>query len=295
MTDRILDFSDEPARLSVRNAQLVISQEGRDDRTVPVSEVGVLVVSHPQVTYTQAVLAGIVGEGGAFVACDERRLPVGMLLPLDAHYIQAERFSAQAAVSLPTKKRLWSEVVTAKVRAQGALLEKTNGDDKGLAALAGRVRSGDPSNIEAQASRRYWPALFGEDFRREREAEDQNRFLNYGYAIMRAIVARAICSAGLHPSLGLHHHNRYNSFCLADDLMEPLRPMVDRAVWELVKARGASAPLDREAKAALIGAVTGKVNVEWESRSVFDAAARMASSLAAVIEGARKHLVIPEP
>jgi CRISPR-associated protein Cas1 len=295
MTDRILDLSELAARLSVRDGLLVVAREGQDPLTIPLADVGVLLVSHPQVSYTHAVLAGLVAQGGAFVTCDERHLPVGMLLPVDAHYVQTERFALQARASLPTRKRLWRQVVRAKVRAQGNLLAELHGDDLGLLALAQETRSGDSSNVEAQASRRYWPALFADAaWRRNREAEDQNRFLNYGYAVLRAIVARAVCAAGLHPSLGLHHHNRYNSFCLADDLMEPLRPIVDRAVYHLVKAEGPDVPLGPRTKAALLQAVTARLQIQGHQRSVFDVAYIMASSLVAVLEKREKRLILPE-
>jgi len=295
MTDRILEISEEAARLSVRTGLLVIACPDRDEVTVPMADIGVIVVSHPRVTYTQAVLAELVARGGAFVACDQRHLPVGMLLPLDAHYVQTERFAVQAQAPLPMRKRLWRQIVRAKVRAQGALLASLYGNDHGLSALAAGVRSGDAANVEAYASRRYWPALFADPkFRRDREAEDQNRLLNYGYAILRAIVARAIAAAGLHPSLGLHHHNRYNSFCLADDLMEPFRPLVDKAVCELVREAGPAVALDRAAKTALLQAVTGRITVDGESRTTFDAASIAASSLVAVLEKRSKGLVLPE-
>jgi CRISPR-associated protein Cas1 len=295
MTDRILEISDEPARLAVRNSLLVIRRASGEEVTMPLADLAVLVVSHPQVSYTQAVLAELVAQGGAFVACNPQHLPVGMLLPLDAHYVQTERFAVQVRASLPLRKRLWREIVRAKVRAQGLLLSAIHGNDTGLIALATQVRSGDPSNIEAQASRRYWPALFADPaFRRNRDAQDQNRLLNYGYAILRAIVARAIAAAGLHPSLGLHHHNRYNSFCLADDLMEPFRPKVDGAVWGIVVKSGPAATLDRATKAALLQAITGRVTVLGESRTVFDAASIDASSLVAVLEKRAKRLILPE-
>jgi len=295
MTDRILEISDHPAYLSVRNGLLVIAQDGREDQTVPLADLAVVVVSHPQVKYTHAVLAGLTAAGASFVTCDVRHLPVGMLLPIDAHYVQTERFALQAQAPLPMRKRLWQEIVRAKVRAQGRLLAALHGNDQGLLALAGDVKSGDTANVEAQASRRYWPALFADPaFRRDREAEDQNRLLNYGYAILRAIVSRAICAAGLHPSLGLHHHNRYNPFCLADDLMEPLRPVVDKAVCDLTCAAGAALEMDRRTKTALLEAVTGRVRVQGESRTLFDAASMAASSLVAVLHKEAKHLILPE-
>jgi len=296
MIDRVIDISDEPARLSVRCEQLVVSRDGEDQATLPLADVAVLVVSHPRVSYTQAVLASLVANGGAFVVCDSRHLPVGMLLPLDAHYVQTERFALQAAASVPTRKRLWQQLVRAKIKAQASLLTKLHGDDCGIAALIPQVRSGDPTNVEARASRRYWPALFADkSFRRNRHRDDQNRFLNYGYAILRATVARALCAAGLHPSLGLHHHNRYNSFCLADDVMEPFRPIVDEAVVELVAERGAEAPMDRDARTALLEAIVRRRELQRESRTLFDVLSRVSGSLVEVLEGTRKHLILPEP
>ena len=148
-----------------------------------------------------------------------------MLLPLVGHHLQARRFVAQAAASVPTKKRLWRQIVRAKIELQAHTLETLHGDSAGVRPLMRLVRSGDPENVEARAARAYWPLLFADDdFRRDHERGDQNRLLNYGYTVLRAIVARAICAAGLHPALGLHHHNQYSAFCLADDLMEPFRP-----------------------------------------------------------------------
>jgi CRISPR-associated protein Cas1 len=218
-----------------------------------------------------------------------------MVLPLDAHSTQAERFDQQAQAPEPLRKRLWQQIVKVKVYAQARLLDELYGNDQGLATLAAKVRSGDTDNIEAQASRRYWLALFDDrDFKRNRDAEDQNRQLNYGYGVLRAIVARAICGAGLHPSLGLHHHNRYDAFRLADDLMEPLRPRVDRAVVAWVKEHGKEAPLDKESKRALVSALTERLTLDNESRTLFDVSARMASSLADALAGERKDLLLPE-
>ncbi len=172
---------------------------------------------------------------------------------------------------------------------------KLRGSDFGLAALAARVHSGDPSNVEARAARRYWPRVFADlDFRRHRENEDQNILLNYGYAVLRAIVARAICAAGLHPSLGIHHHNRYNAFCLADDLMEPYRPVVDRAVAEYMSTHDEPYKLEAAAKQNIIGDLTSRYDVNDQQRTLFDTAARMASSLADVFMGNADQLELPE-
>lgn len=296
MTDRVIDLAETPARISVCLDQLVIDPADGPSVSVPLEDLAVLVVSHSQVSYTQAVLCGLVKVGAAFVVCDPRHLPVGMLLPIDAHYVQAERFALQARASLPLRKRLWQQIVRAKVAAQARLLACLYGDDCGLSALAPRVRSGDPDNIEAQASRRYWRALFADSaFRRRREGEDQNSHLNYAYAVVRAVVARAICATGLHPSLALHHHNRYDSFCLADDLMEPLRPLADRAVCDLLRTQEQGIPpLDREAKAALLASLVGHVMLEGQQRTLFDACKRMADSLVAVFSRERRSLILPE-
>lgn len=294
MTERLLDVSEGPARLSVRHDQVVVEKKDGAS-TVPLSEIAVLLVSHPAVTYTNAVLSGICSNGGLFVLCNERRLPAGMLLPLDGNYIQAERFLAQAQAPLPLKKQLWKQIVRTKVIAQGNLLQQTTGKDHGLFILAGRVRSGDASNIEAQASKKYWGVVFGEDFRRNHEGGGLNILLNYGYGVLRAASARAICSAGLHPSLGIHHHNRYNPFCLADDLMEPYRPAVDALVCEMTNEKGFEISLGRESKAFIVKRLLERrFNISGEERGLFDSLARSASSLSAAFSGKRKTILLPE-
>ena len=195
--------------------------------------------------------------------------------------------------SRPCRWRTWRQIVRAKLAAQARLLQERTNQNWGLPLLAEKVRSGDPQNLEAHAARIYWKALFGEDFRRDREAEDLNRHLNYGYAVLRAIVARAVCAVGLHPSLGLHHHNRYDSFCLADDLMEPFRPLVDRAAAVLRDRQAKDAPFDREAKRELLAALLARFDHEEESRTLFDWISRMASSLASVMEESGGKLQIP--
>jgi len=356
MTERILDISDRPAYLSVRNELLVIrfpapsppaplpagrgekdssldssplpegeggpAERGRvrvnggenvvtesagehdtpyvqrgkrqDEITMPLTDIAALIVSHPQATYTHAVLPGLAAAGAIFVVCNEKHLPAAMLLPLVSHSTQTERFAAQAQLSLPARKRLWQQIVRAKLQAQARLLEERNGKDWGLVRLASEVRSGDPENLEGQAARIYWQRLFeGEDFHRDPEGEGVNACLNYGYAVLRAAVARAICGAGLHPSLGLHHHNRYDPFCLADDLMEPFRPVVDRLVAKLRDEHGSDVPLEKETKKAILEGLLGRFVAYEESRTLFDWVSRTASSLAAVTEGRDEKLEIP--
>jgi CRISPR-associated protein Cas1 len=336
MTDRILDISDRPARLTARGGLLVVDfskpigtsstdespsaraeEAGRVPRdpesglrardqqthTVPLAEIAVLVVSHPQVSFTQAVLACLAAAGGMFIVSNEKHLPAAMMLPLSTHSTQTERFARQAAAPLPTRKRAWQQIVQAKLRAQGAVLHDFT-DKRGiLEAMVAKVRSGDPDNLEAQGARIYWQALFGgegaETFRRDPEGEGVNLYLNYGYAVLRAIVARAICAAGLHPSLGVHHHNRYDTFCLADDLMEPFRPLVDRVVAGMLRASPMPVPaaaihLDQNSKKAILSGLLVRYTAEGESRTLFDWANRSASSLAALIEAKIERLDFPQ-
>ncbi len=261
-------------------------------QTVPLADIAAVIVSHPQVSYSHAVLSGLAAAGATFIACDEKHLPAAMLLPLVTHSTQTERFAAQVQVSLPTRKRVWQEIVRAKLLSQARLLEERTGKDWGLGPLASRVRSGDAGNLESQAARIYWPALFG-DFHRDPEGEGVNACLNYGYAVVRAVVARALCGAGLHPSFGVHHHNRYDPFCLADDLMEPFRPLVDRVVARLRDERGAEVTVDKESKRAILEGVLRRYQAEGESRTLFDWASRAASSLTAIIEGRAGKLDLP--
>ena len=377
MTDRILDISDRPARLTARGGLLVIdfgkpwgasnrdaagvntsgqeshnplsppsakdgSHVARDpesglrardtqSHTIPFADIAVLVTSHPQISFTQAVLAGLAAAGGMFIVSDEKHLPAAMMLPLSTHSTQTERFARQAAVSMPTRKRAWQQIVQAKLRAQARLLEEVTGKDWGLGLMAGKVRSGDPDNLEAQAARIYWQALFGEvgtgvpgeAFRRDPEGAGVNPHLNYGYAVLRAIVARALCASGLHPSLGVHHHNRYDTFCLADDLMEPFRPLVDRVVARLRRSgipssdeeaaggggtasplptvipaeAGIPAPaihLDQNSKKAILAGLLVRYTADGESRTLFDWASRSASSLVGLIEEREEKLSFPD-
>lgn len=295
MTDRIIDLSGSAAYLKVKNRQLVIERQEAEPVSVPLAEVAAIVAAHPQVKCSQPVLAELMGCGGSFIVCDGSNLPVGLMLPLQAHTLQAERIAAQSSAGLPLRKRLWKQIVSRKIRAQADLLESLRGNDFGLGALARAVRSGDPTNREAVASRRYWTALFDDpDFRRRFDAPDQNRMLNYGYAVLRAAMGRAICAAGLHPSLGLHHHHRNNAFCLADDLMEPYRPLIDAAVVDHLEEQDGATELDRSAKQALLEAVLGRYRADDEVRTLFDLCARTAVSLAKVLQGESDRLDYPK-
>jgi len=295
MPDRILDFSLEPTSLSARIGLLVIEQKDKPEITIPFADIAVIISSHPQVHYTNAVLAELVSAGGAFIVCNDKYLPVGLLLPLAGHSTQGERFLKQAQAPIPVCKQIWKQIVQTKIKNQGKLLKNLYGEDEGLLAISKKVKSGDSENMEGYASRRYWQKLFEDPkFVRDRSRDDQNKLLNYGYTVLRAITARAICSAGLHPSLGVHHHNRYDSYCLADDLMEPFRPIVDKAVVQIVREKGKDAPIDKQIKATLISALTTRLELEGESRAIFDILAKTASSLAQIFEGKTDEILLPE-
>src|SRR5579885_1121615 len=294
MTDRIVDLSERPARLRADNGRLVVESEGETLLCAPFGELAAVIATHPQISFTQAVLSGLADAGCAFITCDEKRRPVAMLLPLIAHSLQAERFAAQAALSAPARKQIWKQIVQAKLRAQAELLAEVAGGSRGLERMAERVRSGDAGNLEAQAARIYWKALFGaHDFRRHAEGDGFNACLDHGYAVLRATTARALCGAGLQPTLGIHHHNRYNPFCLADDLMEPFRPLVASVVADLAQ-RTPGVALAPPTKAVILGELTGRFVAEGESRSLFDWLAQAAQSLATAIEqGTAEGLFLP--
>jgi CRISPR-associated protein Cas1 len=298
MSDRILEIAN-PARLSVKDAQLVIEREECLPFITPVSGINTLLLAHPQVTLTQAVLSRLAEAGAMVVTIDHHYLPVAMTLPLQVHSLQTERLATQTELKQVIRKRLWTQIVQAKIRAQGSLLKELRGSDEGLIATAARVHSGDPENLEAQVARRYWGLIFGDSkFRRGADplesGPDQNRHLDYGYTVLRASVARAVCAVGLHPSIGLRHHNRYDPFCLAADLMEPFRPIIDRRVATWIAHNSPMAPFDAIQKKWLIGAVTMRYWVNREERALSDILFRVASSLANVMTGNEEKLDLPE-
>jgi CRISPR-associated protein Cas1 len=292
--NRILDLSANPARISTRNNQLVVELDQLQPTVIPLVDLAAVVIAHSQVRITSGALSQMATAGCPVVVCDRANQPAGMYLPLAGHGRQVPRFRAQALASVPLRKRLWRQLVRAKILAQAQALTALRESDFGLAALVPLVKSGDTSNTEARAARRYWQHLFKTPFRRDREAADANRYLNYGYAVLRAIVARAICAAGLHPTLGIHHRHQNNAYCLADDLLEPLRPLVDRVVVEISERRGPTADLDPGLKREMLMALTGRVLVDGQQRTVFEAAERMAVSLAEVFMGVRKKLELPD-
>lgn len=254
MIKRIIEISTAGTYLSVHLGQLLIRQDGQLKGQIPCEDIGVLLIDHPAVTCTHSVLTVLLEQGAAVITCNGKHLPAGLLLPLESNSVQAECFREQIAAGESLKKRLWKQIVQAKIAHQAHLVRTDIQSYRTLMALRRRVRSGDPENIEAQASARFWPAFLQDpSFRRHRQGPPPNSLLNYGYIVLRAAVARALCSAGLLPTLGIHHRNRYNAFALADDLIEPFRGFVEEKVRELyAQSNPSDGELTKETKAALL-------------------------------------------
>lgn len=233
MIKRIIDIS-EPAYLHQKHQQLLIDKNGKTVAQIPIEDIGVLILQHPAIVISQAVIITCQQNNVAIVFCDARHLPYSVLLPIsDGNSLHSKIIQQQINLSLPAKKRVWQQIVRHKISGQARVLKHVGKNAVALERLAENVKAGDPDNLEAQAAQKYWRLLFGDDFRRDTDAEGINSLLNYGYAIMRAMVARAIVASGLHPALGVQHSNQYNGLCLADDVMEPFRPWVDLRVYQL--------------------------------------------------------------
>lgn len=292
MIKRCMEISRGPARLSVRDGQLIIKRDGMEAAQVSFEDLGFLIVDHPGVTYTHRVLSELASHNIALIVCGANHHPVGLILPSEGHSVHGETVSMQSRATERLKDRLWKEIVKGKIMNQAVSLELAGKEGGGLRDLTSTVRTGDVGNLEARAARRYWPLLFCRAFRRDRYGVTPNGLLNYGYAILRAATARALCGAGLHPALGLHHKNRYNAFALADDMMEPFRPMVDRVVYSLWSVDKTTA-LGSAEKKALLGVLSTSVICRGQSSPLMIALERSAVSLREVISGRAKGLCLP--
>jgi len=294
MSKRTLLFSN-PYHLHTRLEQLVVdNKETGEVRTMPVEDLGFVVLEHPQITFSQGIMRLFLEHNVAVIFCNEKYLPTGMLLNLDGNQLQTARFRAQLDASEPLKKNLWMQTVQYKVRNQAAVLTAQGRDGQALLQKARSVKSGDTTNEEAKAAAIYWPRLLGMDFRRERFGDAPNALLNYGYAILRAATARAIAGSGLHPTLGIFHRNQYNSFCLADDLMEPYRPYVDTLVLDWLAQYGMTNEVTMEVKQHLLGVLTMDVRMENRLRPMLLALSETTASVAACMEGTRKLVKYPQ-
>ena len=238
MIKRTLYFGN-PAYLSTKQEQLIVSfpEKEKDPVTIPIEDIGVAILDHYGVTISQALIHRLLENNTAIISCNDRHMPTGLMLNLDGHTIQQERFTAQINAGSPLKKRLWQQLIKSKISNQATLLEAIELPSDNMKRWADKVKSGDPDNYEARAAAYFWKNLFAahtDEFKRGRYEDEPNNMLNYGYAILRAITARSLVGSGLLPTLGIHHHNRYNAYCLADDLMEPYRPFVDELVLSIM-------------------------------------------------------------
>lgn len=294
MIKRIIDIG-SPARLTMKNRRMVIDRDGFEPAAVPIEDLGVLILDHPAITPTLSLLAACAENNVAVLICDGKHMPGSVLLPLAGNSLHSRTIARQVEITESARKRMWRSIVQAKIRGQAMALRHATGNDQPLRAYAARVRSGDPDNIEAQAARVYWQRLFGPAFRRDTDAPGVNALLNYGYAVMRAAVARAVVGAGLHPSLGLHHRNQYNSFCLADDLIEPLRPAIDLRVRSLCKLLQQDEPeMTTENKRALLEILNYHFTINGQCLPLMAALHRYAASVRGAISGEEKRVEIPK-
>lgn len=308
MIKRTLCFSN-PAYLSLKNAQLVIKLpevekadvvelvKAEAARTIPIEDIGVVVLDNRQITITQGVVEALLENNCAIITCDNAHLPVGLMLPLCGNTTQSERFRLQIDASLPLKKQLWQQTVQCKIRNQAAVLQNTrNAIVKNMLAWAGEVKSGDSDNLEGRAAAYYWRNLFPDilGFTRDRNGIPPNNLLNYGYAILRAVVARALVGSGLLPTLGIHHHNRYNAYCLADDIMEPYRPYVDALVCRLVSDGHITEELTTELKRELLQIPTLDVVINGKRSPLMVAVGQTTASLYRCFSGEQRKIAYPE-
>ena len=258
-------------------------------------DVGLLVLDSSQITVSHSLLNALVENKSIVVCCDSTHHPAGMLYSLEGHSEQTRRLTAQVESSLPLRKNLWQQVVSQKLLNQAEMLRRVRANEEPLLRYSKEVRSGDPANMEGRGAAYYWPLVFPElpGFVRSREGKSPNPWLNYGYSIVRASMARALVGAGLHPALGIFHKNKYNSFCLADDLMEPYRPMVDLAVSLLIHRHGAGEELSKEVKQALLAVPAQDVQIKGERSPMMVAMEKTAVSLVKCYMGESRQLHLP--
>jgi CRISPR-associated protein Cas1 len=314
MLKRIVEVSRAGTHLSIALGQLIVRQNKEEVGRVPCEDIGVLLVWHTGVSYTHAVFTELLKYGAAIILCDGHYLPAGMMLPLESNTVQTERFRAQIEAKEPVKKQLWRQLVRAKIAHQADVVKDDERASKFLRGLRDRVRSGDPDNIEAQASKRFWAAFMpgekswipacagmtGEGnvgFRRETEGGmPPNNLLNYGYMVMRAAVARAICSAGLLPTLGIHHRNKYNAFCLADDVLEPFRGFVEKKVRTIVQETANLSELSEltpARKEKLLEVLYEPIEIGGFTGPLMVGLHRTAASLQRCLAGEQKEIELP--
>jgi len=294
MIKRVIEISQAGSYLSISLGQLIIRQDKKEVGRIPCEDIGVLLVDHSGVVYTHSVFTELLRHGAAVVLCGSNHHPTGMFLPVESNTTQSERFRYQINAKEPLKKRLWQQVVKAKIAHQAKLVKDDTVTYKALKCLERRVRSGDPDNVEAQASKRFWHSYIQDgSFRRDINGAFPNNLLNYGYMVMRAAVARALCSAGLLPTLGIHHRNRYNAYCLADDMIEPFRGFVEAKVRDICDSGGKTDELNQATKAAILEVLSESVNTGGFNGPLMVGLHRTMASLQRCFAGEQKKLELP--
>ena len=280
------------ASLTTKNQQLVIKTEARES-TIPIEDIGFLVIDNPEIYLSITAMNLLIENNSSVIICNTNHLPNGMFLNLNSHHIQQEIFKNQIDASIPLKKQLWQQTIVEKITNQGILLEKITGNKNAFDFLSSKVLSGDSSNMEAVAAGQYWKSFFEQKFKRERFGDYPNNFLNYGYAILRAATARALSGSGLLNTLGIHHKSKYNAFALADDIMEPFRPIVDEKVYELMQNYDEQ-ELNTLLKSELLQILTRTVYFKVEKSPLMVALQKTASSLQQCYTGDRKKIKYPK-
>ena len=295
MIKRTLCFSN-PAYLSVKLNQLVISFSDKDEKkTIPIEDIGVVILDSPQITVTQTVLVKLLENNTAVITCNSSHHPIGLQLCLDGNTLQSERFQKQISASEVLKKNLWQQTIQSKIYNQAMFLQELGIPVRNMLLWSRSVTSGDTKNHEARAAAYYWETLLQshDNFKRERFGEYPNNFFNYTYAILRAIVARNLVGSGLLPTLGIHHKNKYNAFCLADDIMEPYRPYADRLVLETIQKYPDTEDINKEIKSMLLTLPVIDVKINKQQRPLLVAVAETTASLAQCFAGNRRKIKYP--
>lgn len=302
MIKRTLHFGN-PAYLNLKDKQLQIDLphlkalgESESKKYIPIEDIGIIVLDHQQITITHACMAALLANNAAIITCNHTHHPAGMLLPLEGGHTQSERFRYQIDASAPLKKNLWQQTVQQKILNQAAVLAKRGIAFQNMLHWAKSVRSGDPDNFEGRAAAYYWKNVFPKkiEFFRGRKGDPPNNLLNYGYAILRAIVARGLVSSGLLPTLGIHHRNKYNAYCLADDIMEPYRPYVDEIVLKIIDKGLNFLELGTEIKGCLLGISSVDVQMERGTSPLLVGMQHTTASLAKCYEGVLRKIIYPQ-
>lgn len=300
MIKRTLYFGN-PVYLSKENDQMMLSFPEKEKKlvqeinSVPIEDIGIVILDNKQITLTHSLLSSLLDNNCALITTNDSHMPNGLFMPLSSNQLQSAKFQAQISSSEPLKKQLWQQTITAKIKNQAALLWTNKVLITNMNTWARKVKSGDPDNLEGRAAAYYWKNIFKQlpDFIRDRFGEPPNNLLNYGYAILRAITARSLVASGLLPTLGIHHSNQYNAYCLADDIMEPYRPYVDGIVQDIINNGEDYFDLTTSIKKQLLSLPTTEVVINDERSPLMVAMQRTTSSLSKCFEGALRKISYP--